>query len=327
MTDSNHPVVLVTELMESSGIELIERFATVLRPPARDEASILKLAPRITAAVVRVAPITAAVIDAAPHLRLVQKHGVGTDNIDIPHATTRGIPVCSTPEANYLAVAEHAVAAALAVVKRLPYQDGLVRGRRWREEIDPALPELDGLAIGVVGAGRAGRRVLTTMMRGFGMRGLAYDAFVEDARIRETGAEPCGSLRALLEQSDVVSLHVPLTGTTRNLIDAESLGWMRPSAVLVNTCRGGVVDEAALADALRAGRLAGAAIDVFEREPAVDTPLLDAPNVLLTPHNAGITGGSNRRMSIHSAQEAQRVLSGRNPLWCLNPEVLTPAPG
>ena len=268
-------------------------------------------------------------IDAAPHLRLVQKHGVGTDNIDIPHATKRGIPVCSTPEANYLAVAEHAVAAALAVVKRLPLpgrigtRPPLARGgstRRSRSSTDS--PSEWSAPV------RAGRRVLTTMMRGFGMRGLAYDAFVEDARIRETGAEPCGSLRALLEQSDVVSLHVPLTGTTPQPYRARSRlagcgrarCWSTPAAAAWWT-------EAALADALRAGRLAGAAIDVFEREPAVDTPLLDAPNVLLTPHNAGITGGSNRRMSIHSAQEVQRVLSGRNPLWCLNPEILTPAPG
>ena len=322
MTNPDSPIVLVTEVMDPSGISIVEQFATVVRPEACDEASILAIAPRITAAIVRVAPITAAVIDAAPSLQLVQKHGVGTDNIDISHATLRGIPVCSTPEANFVSVAEHAVSAALTVIKKLVFQDGLIRSHYWREEIDPALPELDGLTVGVVGAGRAGRRVLTTMINGFHMRGLAYDAYVDNARITETGAESCDSLRGLLEQSDIVSLHVPLTDTTRYLINSESLQWMRPNAVLVNTCRGGVVDEEALAEALREGWLAGAAIDVFEREPAEDTPLLGVPNVLLTPHNAGITCASNQRMSIHSAEEVERVLNGDKPQWCLNPEAL-----
>ena len=323
MSDPERPVALVTELMHADGLARLEAFATVIRPSAPDEASILELAPRFHSAVVRVAPITAAVIDAAPRLRLIQKHGVGTDNIDIAHATRRGIPVCNSPEANYQSVAEHAVAAALTAFKRIQFQDQLVRQGRWRDEIDPPVRELSGLTVGVIGAGRAGRYVLRCLIDGFGMRGLAYDPYVSEDDIRQLGAEPARSARELLSQADIVSLHVPLTPETRHLINAESLGWMRPTAVLVNTCRGAVVDEQALADALRDGRIAAAALDVFEEEPATDSPLLGLDNVVLTPHNAGITEESNRRMGVHSAEEVERVLSGRPPRWSLNPEVLS----
>jgi len=316
-------VVLVTEWIDPAGIEVLKSFASVVQLAQADEPTVRAAAPPAAAILTRVAPITAAVLDDAPDLRLVQKHGVGVDNIDVARATQRRVPVCYTPEANAVAVAEHAVTAALAAFKRLAFQDALVREGRWRDAMRPPVPELDGRIAGIIGGGRIGRRVLTTLVRGFGMHGLVHDPFIPDDTIRSWGAEP-EALEGLLGRADLVSLHVPLTPATRHLINARTLALMRPTAVLVNTCRGPVVHEADLAQALRDGRIAGAAIDVFETEPPRGSPLLHAPNVMLSPHNAGLTRESNPRLAIHAAEEIRRVLHGEPPRWCLNPQVLAP---
>lgn len=323
MLAEDRPTVVVTEWIDDAGIEALERFASPMRLSSTDVDTLESSVTAAAAIISRVARITPAVIDAAPGLQIIQKHGVGVDAIDITHATTRGILVCYTPEANYIAVAEHAVASALAAMKRLGEQDRITRDGRPREEIRPQVLELTQRTVGVVGAGRIGRRVLKTFGDGFGMRTMAYDPHLTACEIRRVGAAPAEDLHELLEAADIMSLHVPLTPQTRHLIDANALRAMRPTAVLVNTCRGAVVDESALADALWAGEIAGAAIDVFEREPPTDSPLLSAPNVLLSPHNAGVTQESSRRMAVHAAEEVERVLGGRPPKWCLNPEVLS----
>ncbi len=318
------PVVLVTEQVHPRGIAALEAFADVARPQRPDEASILAAAPPASAIVVRVAPVTAAVIDAAPRLRLIQKHGVGVDSVDVAHATRRRVAVCITPDANAASVAEFAVAAALALVKRLADRDRVVRSGRWRDTDDVPVHELAARTVGVVGGGRVGRRVVQALAQGLGMRALVFDPFMSAQDIRAAGGEPAATIEDLLAQSDIVTLHTPLTPATHHLIDARRLACMQPHAVLVNTCRGPVVDERALAQALANGTLAGAAIDVFEREPPEASPLLHAPNVLLSPHVAGITIESARRTAEHCAQEVARVLGGQGARWCINPEVLTP---
>ena len=322
MTGADRPTVMVTESIDPAGIEYLRQFAQVVTPTFPDEDAIMGDAGRVDAMLVRVAPITARVIDAAPRLRHIQKHGVGVDAIDVAHATARGIPVSYTPEANATAVAEHAVTAALTAFKRLAIQDAIVSAGKWRPAMTLPVHELDGRTAGVVGGGRIGRKVVRALVHGFGMRGLIFDPYLTPADVTEEGIELTATLPELLGRADLVSLHVPLTPATRHLIDADALAAMRPTAVLVNTCRGPVVDEAALAQALHEERIAGAAIDVFAEEPPVSSPLLLAPNVTLSPHFAGLTVESNRRMAVHAASEIRRVLAGEPPRWCINPAAL-----
>ena len=318
MSATQRPVVLVTEPIHQGGIDALEEFASVIRPARPDEPSILAAVPPASAILVRVAPVTAAVIDAAPNLRLIQKHGVGVDSIDVDHATRRGIPVCFTPEANAASVAEFTVASALALLKRIPERDRLVRAGGWRDSGDVPAREIDGRTVGVIGGGRVGLRVLRAFTLGLDMRGLVFDPFVPAQVVRDHGGQPVDSLEDLLQRSDIVTLHTPLTPETRHLINAERLACMQPHAILVNTCRGPVVDEQALADALTNGTIAAAAIDVFEQEPPVNSPLLTAPNLILSPHVAGITLETNVRTAAHCAAEIHRVLHNHPPHWRIN---------
>lgn len=318
MNPSEQPTVLVTEPIHQGGIDALEEFAAVIRPERPDEPSIRAVAPAANAIVVRVAPITAAVIDAAPNLRHIQKHGVGVDSIDIEHATRRGIPVSITPEANAASVAEFTVAAALALCKRIPDRDRLVRAGGWRGAGEDPAREIDGRTVGVIGGGRIGLRVLRAFTLGLDMQGLVFDPFVPAQVVRDHGGQPVDSLEELLRRADIVTLHTPLTPETRHLINAERLAQMRSNAILVNTCRGPVVDEQALANALTGGTIAAAAIDVFENEPPIGSPLLQAPNLILSPHVAGITLESNVRTAAHCAAEIHRVLHNQPPRWPIN---------
>ena len=316
------PTVMVTESIDPAGVARLLEFAQIVTPAAAGEGAIIEQAECVDAMLVRVAPITARVIDAAPRLRHIQKHGVGVDAIDVDHATARGVPVSFTPEANATAVAEHAVTTALSAFKRLAIQDAIVSAGQWRAAMTLPVHELAGRTAGVVGGGRIGRKVIHALVHGFGMRGLVFDPYLTPQDVVDENIELTDSLPELLRRADLVSLHVPLTPNTRHLIDAGALAEMRPTAVLVNTCRGPVVDEAALAEALWDERIAGAAIDVFADEPPGSSPLVEAPNVLLTPHFAGLTVESNRRMAVHAAEEIRRVLAGEPPRWCINPAVL-----
>ena len=243
MNAAERPAVLVTEPIHQDGIETLQEFATVIRPQRPDEASILAVAPQASAIIVRVAPITAAVIDAAPNLRLIQKHGVGVDSIDVDHATRRGIPVSITPEANAASVSEFTVASALALLKRVPERDRLVRAGGWRDTGDLPAHEIDGRTVGVIGGGRVGLRVLRAFTLGLDMQGLVFDPFVPAEIVRANGGQPVDSLEDLLQRSDIVTLHTPLTPETRHLINAQRLGQMRPHAILVNLAAGLTVDE------------------------------------------------------------------------------------
>ena len=318
MSATQRPAVLLTEPIHQDGLDALETFATVIRPARPDEPSILAAVPPASAIIVRVAPISAAVIDAAPNLRLIQKHGVGVDSIDVDHATRRGIPVCFTPEANAASVAEFTVASALALLKRIPERDRLVRAGGWRDSGDVPAREIDGRTVGVIGGGRVGLRVLRAFTLGLDMRGLVFDPFVPAQVVRDHGGQPVDSLEDLLRRSDIVTLHTPLTPETRHLINAERLACMQPHAILINTCRGPVVDEQALANALNQGVITGAAIDVFEHEPPVNSPLLTAPNLILSPHVAGITLETNVRTAAHCAAEIHRVLHNHPPHWRIN---------
>lgn len=245
----------------------------------------------------------------AKALRVIVRFGVGLDNFDMEAIRRRGIRVGVI--ANYNAVAEYALTLMLALLKNLPRYDGEVRRGLW-----PRFPmgELTGKTVGIVGFGRIGRR-LAELLRGFGVTLLVYDPFVSPETAASLGGEAV-TLDVLLERSDVVSLHLPATAETFHLIGRETIGKMKEGALLVNTARGSLVDEEALCAALRENRLGGAALDVFETEPAgKEHPLCALPNVVLSPHAAASTVETNRNGSLTCARSILQVWQGGDPVY------------
>lgn len=244
---------------------------------------------------------------ASRNLRIVAKHGVGTNDIDVAAAKALGIPVIMATGANAHSVAEHALGLILALSKDFLRQDGQIRKGLWDKKLY-AGRELRGQRLGLVGFGLIGQ-ILARMVAPIGMQVSAYDPFAPEEAFAG-GVERATSLNALLAESDVVSLHCPLTDGTRGLIGTREIALMKPTAFLVNTARGEVVDEPALIAALHAGRIAGAGLDSFAEEPPVANPLWQRPNVILTPHVAGVTEDARRAVSIMTATNVLAFLRG-----------------
>ena len=246
----------------------------------------------------------------APRLRVVGRLGVGLDNIDVGACATRGIAVIPATGANALAVAEYVIATAMLLLRGAYQSTAAVSGGHWPRAALSGGRELAGKTLGLIGFGGIGR-LTGRLARALGMRATGFDpqvppassTWVEEATAPRTFGE-------VIAEADVVSLHVPLTSATRNLIDAARIATMKPDAILINTARGGVVDEAAVAAALRARKLGGAALDVFEHEPVgADSPLAGCPNLVLTPHIAGVTRESNERVSAMIAARVAEALA------------------
>lgn len=258
-------------------------------------------------------------MDRSDRLRVISRIGVGYDNIDVGAATLRGIQVCYTPQGPTISTAEHAVALIFAAAKTVAYADRDVRAGRWHRAFRTVKGmELRGRVLGLVGAGRIGIEV-ARVMRAVGMRVLVYDPALTAERADAEGIERAGSLETLLSAADVVSLHAPATSETRHLINAARLAWMKPGSILVNTARGSLVDEGALAEALQSGHLSAAGLDVFEREPVdVRNPLLELENVVLTDHIASHTWAGHHRLYEMAARQVLQVLRGEQPDHPLN---------
>jgi phosphoglycerate dehydrogenase-like enzyme len=256
-------------------------------------------------------PCTAAVMAGAPALRLIQKIGVGVNTIDLDAARARGIAVCNLPGTNTSAVAEMTLLLMLAALRRLPAFDAGLRQGIWfaPPAIQDSLGELGGSTVGLIGYG-AVPRLLAPVLRALGCR-ILYAARTPQA---DAAGEP-RTLEALLADSDIVSLHVPLTRETARMIDAAALGRMKPGAVLVNTARGGLVDQVALTEALATGRLGAAGLDVFADEPADPAdPLFRLSNVVVTPHVAWLTAGTFARSFEVAAENCRRLAAGQDLL-------------
>lgn len=258
------------------------------------------------------AVVDSAFLDRARRLRVIARTGVGVDHIDLPAATSRGIPVVITPGSGTRAVAEGVLAMALHLVKRLALLTELVRHGRWSERGHVSVGDLDGATIGIVGYGRIGRRV-GELATAFGMRVAAYDPFspppvnvaVDD-------------LVALASASDVVTLHVPMTEQTHHLVDEAFLDQVQQGAILINCGRGGLIDFDAVQAALESGRLAGVGLDVFDPEPPQHHPLFDHPYVVLTPHVMGMTRRAAAATFVDAARGVVDVLAGRSPAAVAN---------
>jgi D-3-phosphoglycerate dehydrogenase len=262
-----------------------------------------------------------AAIQAMERCRLILLLSVGYDCVDLTAATERLIPVSNTPAYCTEEVATHALALLLAVARKLPLIMPKTRAGYWDYNFTRPLYSLRGRMLGIIGLGRVGR-ALVPKARALGLRLGAYDPYVHDDIFALTGVQPFYELEQLLREADYLSIHAPLTAETHRMIDAAALGLMKPAALLINTARGQIVDEAALAEALRNGRLGGAGIDVLETEPpAPDNPLLALENVLVTPHVAWYTEESHEADRVQAMDELLRALQGKRPRWAVNPEV------
>jgi phosphoglycerate dehydrogenase-like enzyme len=266
-------------------------------------------------------PMHDAFYRAAPRLRLVQVLSAGYDAVDLEAARRAGVPVANNGGANAVAVAEHALLLMLAVSRRLVWQHTSVAGGRWRGNGPaPRIYELSNKALGIIGLGTIGKKV-ARLAQAFGMRVAYYDI----ARLAEGDEDALGVrfrlLREVLSSSDIVSLHVPLDRSTRGMIAARELALMKPSAILINTSRGPVVEERALYAALSAGRLFGAGLDVFDPEPPIaGNPLLRLDNVVLTAHFAGPTWDNHVARFRNAFDNVERVARGERPLWIVSEE-------
>lgn len=284
------------------------------------EEALVPLIAEVDAIIAGVEPITARVLDAAPRLRIIARRGVGVDSVDVAAATARRIPVAITAGVLTEAVADHAMALLLAVARRIPPLDRLVKAGRW--ERTPGM-DVGGKTLGIVGFGAIGRAV-ARRAAGFDMKVLVCDALPDQEAAAALGVTLCG-LDRVLATSDFVTLHVPLIPSTRGMIDDTALRRMKPTAVLINTSRGAIVDEAALLAALRDARLAGAGLDVFHDEPIRDTALVVLENVVATPHVASHTVETMARMEHSCATAVVAALRGERPRHVVNPEVYKPA--
>ena len=321
-------IVLLNPMLHSAGQDLLATHGEMEIVPSSAPPD--RLAAALAAAdaiVVRLpARVTAGVIAAAPRLKVIAAAGAGFDHIDVAAATRAGVPVVNNAGIGPNPVAEHTVGLMLALARRIVVGDRLLRTRGWASRdgllaTDPG-SELEGKTVGIVGFGFIGRRVAAVCAGAFGARILAYDPFLDDGVFTAAGVERRRDLRDLLPEVDFLTLHTPLSESTRRVIGAPELALMKPGAYLINCARGGVLDTAALYAALRDGRIAGAGIDVFDPEPPDPAdPLLTAENVIVTPHIAGLSGETNRRLSLSAAQQVLQVLAGDRPPRLVNPEV------
>lgn len=320
-------IVFIPEPIAQCGLDLLQADCDLAAPwregRALTESQLRPMLHEADATIVRLFAITGDDVERSTRLKVIARHGVGVDAVDCAAATARRIPVVFTPEANSNAVAEHTVTLMMALARQV--------GPAWRAVLDGRFAdrtqiegvELAGKTLGVVGLGRIGSRVTHIVTNGLDMHVLAYDPIV-GPKTYSGPASLAESVEAVLAEADFVTLHVPLLPQTKKMINDQSLRGIKSGCRIINTSRGGVIDEAALMRALESGAVGGAALDVFETEPLpADHPLCTAPNTLLTPHISGSTREALENMARDAAQGVIDVLHGRRPQWLVNPESLT----
>jgi len=311
--------VLLADPIDVSGVELLRsRGAEVVLAPEGSPDTIRRLARESDGVIIR-SKLPDDIFEAAPRLRAVTIHGTGTDLVPLASANARGVLVANLPGENAQSVAEYCVMAMLMLARNVAAITGAMRTQPWDQAraLSSAAREIAGLTAGIVGVGEIGKRVARMCRHGFGMKVLGNQRRMDRLPPEAEGA----SLELLLQSSDFVVIACPLTPETQHLFDARRLAMMRPSAWLINVGRGPVVDEAALIETLRAKRIAGAMLDVYEHyRIAPGHPLFGLDNVILTPHLAGSTRESRARASVRAADETLRMLAGEKPLNFVNPE-------
>ncbi|HEX9147341.1 MAG TPA: C-terminal binding protein [Candidatus Binatia bacterium] len=294
-----------------------------LRPQqCRSEEEIIALAHDADAILNCYAKVTARVIEGLKRCRIIARYGIGVDNVDLAAATKAGILVTNVPDYCIDEVSDHALALLLALARRIAAADGAVKSGAWDVVAHAGIRRLRGQSLGLLGFGKIAK-ALTLKVQPLGMKVLVYDPYLDAAVIAHHGGEAI-SFDKLLAEADAISIHVPLTPETHDLIGERELARMKPTAFLINTSRGGIVDEQALAVALKENRMGGAALDVLSGEPPpADHPLRQAPNIILTPHLAFYSKESVIELQTKAAEEVGRALKGEPPRSPVNREVLS----
>ncbi|MCX8116657.1 MAG: hydroxyacid dehydrogenase [Desulfobacterota bacterium] len=310
--------VLLYEDMREEGKEVLREKAEIVFAKNLDEATLVEQVKEVDGIVIRAnGKVTRTMMEAAPRLKVIGRHGVGVENIDVEAATEKGIWVVNTPDANDLSVAEHFFGLALMLSKMLKKGDLALREGRWEARYQYIGRELHGKTLGILGFGRIGKSIGRIASQGFKMRVLYYDAFRFEEVEREIGAVKA-SLEEVMSRSDFISINLPLVPATRGLVGEKELRMMKPTAYILNLARGPIWDEKALYRVLKEGAIAGAAADVFEVEPASkDHPLLELENFIGTPHMAAHTEEALKKMSLVT-EDILRVFEGKEPLHPVN---------
>src|SRR4051794_26358282 len=302
------PVVLMAEQLSPSAVGLLEEHCEIRHVDGADRQALLPALAEADAVLIRSATtMDAEALTAAPRLKVVARAGIGLDNVDVPAATARGVLVVNAPQSNILSAAEHAIALLLSVARRIPAAHASLSAGEWKRTAFTGV-ELAGKTVGVLGLGRIGVLV-AQRLAAFGTTVLAYDPYVPAARAAQMGVTLL-PLSDVLSRSDVVTVHLPKTPETVGLLGKEELAGMRPGAILVNAARGGLVDEEALAEAVRSGHLGGAGVDVFASEPATSSPLFGLPNVVVTPHLGASTAEAQEKAGTAVARSVRLALQG-----------------
>lgn len=320
-TKNDRPHVALMESIHPAGIEILTRHCNLDRMPSQDNEEFAKILARADAVIVRSTLFTEEMMKRAPRLKVIGRHGAGTDNIDLSAAEKLGIKVVTTPRANTESVAEYVITVALMLLKRIPEVTTSLRNGEFSSGAGSLPGQVDraglvgrdaqGIRLGLIGAGAIGAAVAQRAL-GMGMRVAAYDPFLDP--VKERSFELVDDLDELLSRSDIVSLHVPGGPKSRHLIGLRELELLPSGAILINAARGELVDQEALISALRVGRLSGAALDVYSSEPPdPNLEIFSAPNLILTPHMAAMTEDALQRMSTDVTTQVVQVLGQVQP--------------
>ncbi|AVH22834.1 phosphoglycerate dehydrogenase [Nocardia cyriacigeorgica] len=316
MSQAGRPVVLIADKLAQSTVDALGDGVEVRWVDGPDRPALLAAVPEADALLVRSATtVDAEVLEAGKNLKIVARAGVGLDNVDVPAATERGVMVVNAPTSNIHTAAEHAVTLLLAAARQVPAADATLRERTWQRSKFNGV-EIFGKTVGVVGLGRIGQ-LFAARLAAFETHVIAYDPYVSPARAAQLGIELV-TLEELLGRADLISVHLPKTPETKGLLSKEKLALTKPGVIIVNAARGGLIDEQALADAIKSGHVRAAGLDVFETEPCTDSPLFDLPQVVVTPHLGASTTEAQDRAGTDVAKSVLLALAGEFVPGALN---------
>ncbi|MFE3443734.1 phosphoglycerate dehydrogenase [Nocardia sp. NPDC059180] len=308
MSQAGRPVVLIADKLAQSTVDALGDGVEVRWVDGPDRPALLAAVPEADALLVRSATtVDAEVLEAGKNLKIVARAGVGLDNVDVPAATERGVMVVNAPTSNIHTAAEHAVTLMLSAARQVPAADATLRERTWQRSKFNGV-EIFGKTVGVVGLGRIGQ-LFAARLAAFETHVIAYDPYVSPARAAQLGIELV-TLEELLGRADLISVHLPKTPETKGLLSKEKLALTKPGVIIVNAARGGLIDEQALADAIKSGHVRAAGLDVYETEPCTDSPLFELPQVVVTPHLGASTSEAQDRAGTDVAKSVLLALAG-----------------
>lgn len=308
--------ILVTDVIAEEAMELLKKNHEVTFKDITGEELAREIAPYHALMVRSGTKVTAEAINNAENLIVIGRAGIGVDNIDVEAATKKGIKVVNSPTGATISVAELTIGHMISLARRLPKADRTTRAGEWAKKKLKGV-ELNGKILGLIGCGNIGR-VVAKYARALNMSAIGYDPYIPKEKLEEEGIEKVESVGEVMEKADFISIHVPHTPETHHLINEEMLSKMKPSAYLINCARGGVVDEKALYNALKENKIAGAALDVYEEEPAKNNPLFELDNAIFTPHIGASTKEGQIRAGTICAEQILKVLEGKEPDFWVN---------